>query len=71
MGIFCIFEYHNEKGGFVADLDMRSVYHLLLSLAPVLCKSRLDWKDIPNRGLELVCDDGSYYILVLDKFKMD
>ena len=65
------FEYRNTKGGFVAGLGLRSIFHLLLPLAAVFCKPRLGCKNVPNRRLELVCDDGSYHNLVLDKFKTD
>lgn len=70
MGLACIFEYCNEKGGFVVDLGVHGLFHLLHSLGPVFRKPGLGCKDISNRRLELVCDDGSCYGLVLDKFKV-
>ena len=71
MGLSCIFKYQNEKGGLNTDLGLRSIFHLLHSLALIFRKSRLGSKNVTNRRLELVCDDDSYYVLVLDKFKMD
>jgi len=43
----------------------------LHSLVPFFRKPRLDCENILNQRLELVCDDGPYYVLVLDKFKVD
>jgi hypothetical protein len=43
----------------------------LHSLVAVFRKPRLGCENILNQGLELVCDDGPYYVLVLDKFKVD
>ena len=71
MGLSCIFQYRNEKGGFVADIGLRCIFHLLHSLVAVFRKPRLGCENILNQGLELVCDDGPYYVLVLDKFKVD
>jgi hypothetical protein len=71
MGLFCIFEYRNEKGGFVADFGLRGIFYLLHSLGPVFRKPGLGCKDIPDRRLELVRDDGPCYVLVLDKFKVN
>ena len=68
MGFSCLFEHYNEKGSPVADLGMRGVFRLLCSLAPVFREPGLGWKDIPDRRLELACDDGPDYVLVLDKF---
>lgn len=71
MGLSSIFEYHNEKSGFVTDLGLRSIFHLLHSLALIFCKPGLDCKNILNQRLELVCNDGSSSFLVLAKFKVD
>jgi hypothetical protein len=70
MGLPGIFEYHNEKGGIVAYFCQRCIFHLLHTLAPNFRKPRLDCENIPNRRLELVCDDGSSYVLVLVEFKL-
>ncbi len=71
MGLSSIFEYYNEKRGFVADLGLHSIFHLLHSLVPIFREPGLARNNISNQRLELVCDDDSYYILVLDKFKVD
>ena len=70
MGLPCIFEYYNEKGSLEADLGLRSIFHLLHSMGPVFRRPGLGCENIPDRRLELACDDGAYYVLVLDKFKV-
>ena len=71
MGLSRLFQYHNEKGGLVADFGLRSIFNLLHSLVPVIPRPGVGRNNLSNRGLELVCDDGSYYSLVLDQFKVD
>jgi len=70
MGFSCLFEHYNKKGGVEADLGLRGIYRLLYSLGYVFHWPGLGWKDIPDRRLELACDDGSDYVLVLDKSKV-
>lgn len=71
MGLLGICEYRNEKGSIVANSRLRCVFHLLHSLAPIFPRQGLGRANISDRRLELVCDDGSYYLLVLVKFKVD
>ena len=70
MGLSCLFEYRFEKSGFMVDLGLRCIFYLLHSLVPIFRKSRWDYKNISNRRLVLVGDDGAYYALVLDEFKV-
>ena len=71
MGLSCILEYHNQKGGFVANRSMHNFFDLLYTLVLFFCQPRMGCKNIPHRGLELGCDDDAYYNLVLDKLKVD
>lgn len=71
MGLLGIFEYRIEKGGIVADNRLCCVFHLLHSLARVVPGPGLDRTNISDRRLELVCDDGSCYVLVLVEFQVD
>ena len=71
MGLSCVFQYRNEKGGFAADFGVRCIFHLLHSVVPIFRKPELGCENILNRRLELVCDDDPHYVLVLDKFKVD
>ena len=71
MGLSCVFQYRNKKGGFVADYSMRYIFHLLHSVVFIFCKLELGCENILNQRLELVCHDDPHYVLVLDKFKVD
>ena len=71
MGLLCIFDYRNEKGCIVADFGLRCIFHLLHTMAYIAPRPRLGRTNISDRRLELVCDDGTYYILVLVEFKVD
>jgi len=70
MGLPGIFEYRNEKGCIGADFYLRCIFHLLHALEPIVPGPRLGRTNISDRRLELVCDDDSYYVLVLVEFKM-
>jgi len=70
MGLPCVFQHRNEKGGLVDDLGQPGIFHLLHSLVAVSGRTGLGCENISNRRLELVRDDGSHYVLVLDKFKV-
>ena len=71
MGLPGIFEYRNTKRCIVADFGLRSVFHLLPTLAAVVSRPGLGCTNISDRRLELVCDDGTYFVLVLVEFKVD
>jgi hypothetical protein len=68
MGLPGIFEYRHEKGCIVADIGLRGVFLLLHSLAPIVPGPGLGGKNISDRRLELVSNDGSFYVLVLVEF---
>jgi hypothetical protein len=70
MGFPGIFEYRNEKGGIVADFYLRCIFHLLHALEFIIPRPRLGRTNISDRRLELGCDDGSCYVLVLVEFKV-
>ena len=70
MGLPGLFEYRNEKGGIVADFRMHCLFHLLHPLESIVPRPRLGRTNISDRRLELGCDDGSYYVLVLVEFKV-
>ena len=70
MGLPGLFKYYDKKRGLVADYGLRCVFHLLHTLVSIFRKSRLGCENIPNRRLELVRNDGSYYVLVLVELKM-
>jgi len=70
MGLSCIFQCRNEKGGFIADFGLRCIFDLLHSLVPIFREPGLGCENFLNQRLELVCDDGPYYALVLDKLKV-
>lgn len=71
MGLLRIFEYRNEKGCIVADIGLYCIYHILHTLASIAPRPGLGRTNISDRRLELVCDDGTYYVLVLVEFKVD
>ena len=70
MGFSRIFEHTNQKGGIVVDLGQPDIFHLLYSLGPAVRRKWLGRHSIPDRRLELDCDDGPCRALVLDEFKM-
>jgi hypothetical protein len=71
MGLPGIFEHLNQKGCLVADLCLRVVFYLLHTLASIVPGPGLGSTNLPDRRLELVCDDGSRYLLVLVGFAVD
>jgi hypothetical protein len=71
MGLSRIFKYQNEKQRFVADLCLHGIVHLLHPLASIFRKPGLGCRNILNRRLDWVCDDGPYDVLVLARFKVD
>ena len=64
LGLPGIFEYPDEEGGIAADSGLRCVFRLLHTLAPAAPGTGLGRTNIPDRRLELVCDDGPCYVLV-------
>lgn len=71
MGFPGIFKHHDQKGCIVADFCLRFVFHLLHTLEPVTPRPGLGKTAISDRRLELACNDGSYYAVVLVEFKVD
>ena len=66
-----LFEYRNKKECIVVDSGLRCVFHLLHTLALVDPGPSMGSTNIPDRRLDLVCDDGTDYVLVLVEFKVD
>ena len=70
MGLPGLFEYRNAKGCNFSDSGLRFVFHLLPTLALIDPGPSMDNTIISDQRLELVCDDGTDYVLVLVEFKV-
>jgi hypothetical protein len=70
MGFSRVFEYRNQERGIIVALGLPDIFHLLFSVGPVFRRQCLGLHSIPDRRLELDCNDGSYHALVLVELKV-